>query len=109
MIVDDLLPSGFFVPPEFAGLPDPTATPSQGTYNIATGRWEVGALEVNARATLVIVTRVYVPGTTTNTAQGRGTEPDPDLTTNAASASVRTLHNDIALSKTVDNPTPPSF
>jgi uncharacterized repeat protein (TIGR01451 family) len=110
VIVDDVLPSAFFPTPEFAGLgfPAPMSAPSLGTYDIATGRWDVGTLDATERATLLIVTRVYAPGTTTNTAQARSTEPDdPDLTNNAASASVRTLENDIAITKTVDNPTPP--
>ena len=53
-----------------------------------------------------IVARDFALGTQTNTARVRGNEADVG-TDNTASVSVRVLENDVALTKTVDTPTPP--
>jgi uncharacterized repeat protein (TIGR01451 family) len=58
--VTDLLP---------AGLTFVSATPSQGTYNQATGLWTVGTINSGANATLQITATVTAVGTTANTAQ----------------------------------------
>jgi uncharacterized repeat protein (TIGR01451 family) len=105
VVVNELLPAAFTPPSPFA--PTPMFTPSTGTYDATTNVWSIGALEVNERATLQIVVQVYEVGTHTNTAQVRGNEADPVGTNNTASASVRVLENELVLTKTVDNPTPP--
>lgn len=75
--VTDLLPSGYtFV----------SATPSTGSYVSSTGIWTIGAMANSAIATLTIVATVKSSGTYTNVATITGTENDPLLTNNTASA-----------------------
>jgi uncharacterized repeat protein (TIGR01451 family) len=70
-----------------AGLALVSASPSQGTYDAATGVWAVGAVAVGAPATLTLVTRVDAAGVLTNTAEvvDAGV-PDPDSTPGNAAA-----------------------
>jgi uncharacterized repeat protein (TIGR01451 family) len=105
VVVGDQLQDGFNPPAPF--LPGSTFAPSQGTYNDLAGVWSIGDLEVGARATLQIFTQVYEPGMWANEAQVDGNEDDPVDENDAASVSVRVLENDVAVTKTVDNPTPP--
>src|SRR5262249_35685496 len=57
--VSDLLP---------AGLTLVSAPPSQGTYDSATGVWDVGTVSLGFARTLALQARVDVPGARTNTA-----------------------------------------
>lgn len=75
--VTDLLPSGYtFV----------SATPSTGSYISGTGIWTIGAMANAATATLTIVATVNTTGVYTNVATISGTENDPALSNNTASA-----------------------
>lgn len=66
-----------------------TATPSQGTYDPLTGRWEVGALALSQSATLQMRAIVRVPSRLINTATKTAADQlDPDASNNAASATV---------------------
>jgi uncharacterized repeat protein (TIGR01451 family) len=96
--VNDLLPPGLaFV----------SATPSQGTYNSATGDWELGTVPIVTPETLTIQARVVSPGAQTNTATvGHSDQFDPNPTNNQATAVVTPQQADLQVSKSVDNPTP---
>lgn len=102
--VDDLLPHGLtFV----------SATPSSGSYDPATGVWDVGGLDPVPAArqggpeeTLTIVATADSLGTFTNTAssdRSASTPYDPDLTNNAQAVVVEVtpVPADVTLAKTV--------
>jgi len=56
-----------------------SAAPSRGTYNSATGVWNVGSVNANTNATLQIVATVIAPTAITNSAQVIASDqPDPD-------------------------------
>jgi uncharacterized repeat protein (TIGR01451 family) len=79
VVVTDVLP---------ANLGLVSSTPSQGSYNPASGVWTVGALANGASATLVFSVTALVPGAFTNTATKTGqTEIDPNPANDSASAS----------------------
>ncbi len=91
-----------------AGLTFVSATPSQGTYDSASGLWTVGALADGASATLQISATVTQPGAIVNTATRTGGDQlDPDTSNNAGSAGVNagTLA-DLQVNKTADTLTP---
>jgi uncharacterized repeat protein (TIGR01451 family) len=96
--VQDLLPSGLtFV----------SATPSQGTYDSSTSAWAVGTVTTATAQTLQIEARVASPDPRTNTATvSHSDQFDPDTTNNSASASETPQQADLAITKTVSNPTP---
>ena len=74
-----------------AGLAFEEATPSQGTYDSATGLWTVGSLANAGSAGLTLTARVTQAGTVTNTASVTARDQaDPDLTDNTASVTVTT-------------------
>lgn len=77
---------------------------SQGTYNNATGLWDVGDLPNFASATLNITAIVNVVGRTTNTANGSCTH---DWEDHRASATINVPPAaDLRITKTVNNTTP---
>jgi uncharacterized repeat protein (TIGR01451 family) len=78
--LSDLLPSGLtFV----------SATPSQGSYNSATGAWIVGSVAPSSSATLVIAAQLTVPAPVTNTATiTHADQLDPNTANNQASVTV---------------------
>ena len=96
--VTDLLPSGLtFV----------SATPSQGTYNAATGLWTVGTVTTSAVQTLVISATVVSPSPQTNTATITHSDQfDPNTANTTATATETPQQADLVLSKSVNNPTP---
>ena len=99
--VGDLIPAGFVFD---------DATPSQGAYNPTTGVWLVGSLAPESAAVLQMeVTAAAGSGGFwwTNTAAITAYDQvDPELSNNTASAIVLVAGADLALSKTVNNPTP---
>ncbi|HEV2028613.1 MAG TPA: sortase [Candidatus Dormibacteraeota bacterium] len=96
--VTDLLP---------AGLTFVSAAPTAGTYSSVTGVWNIGPLANGASATLSIVATVNTTSPVTNTATKTAeVEVDPNAANNSASATVTPVAADIAITKTVDNPTP---
>ena len=99
--VTDLLPAGF----TFS-----SATPSQGSYNSTSGVWTVGGVAAGGAASLAIQATaatnaggLYWTNTAAITAYN---QVDPNLADNTAQAVVLVRGADLALEKTVDNPTP---
>ncbi|MCW3466162.1 gliding motility-associated C-terminal domain-containing protein [Chitinophaga nivalis] len=96
--VTDLLPTGF----TFESI-----LPAATTYDAATGIWTIGTLNSNASQTVTITATVNPEGSYTNTATIAGDEHDPNTTNNTSSVTVnRVAVTDLAVVKTVDNPTP---
>jgi uncharacterized repeat protein (TIGR01451 family) len=99
VVVMDSVPAGFTFT---------NATPSQGTYSSATGIWTIGALAVGQSVTLMMSGTVGL-ATVINIATLTASSPtDPNAANNSASAVVtpQPPTADIAVTKTVDNPTP---
>jgi uncharacterized repeat protein (TIGR01451 family) len=98
----DLLPAGLT-----AGTPVP---PSQGGYNSGTGVWTIGTLAGSAEATLTLNATVDIgtSGTTiTNVATFTGAnQTDTNPANDADSAAIMVRAADIALTKSVDDPSP---
>jgi uncharacterized repeat protein (TIGR01451 family) len=102
VVVTDLLP---------AGVTYVSDLPSQGTYTSGTGLWTVGTLANGAFATLALTATVD-PGTAgstiTNTASRTASTPtDTNSANDSASAGITVdAVADLAVTKTVDDPTP---
>ncbi|MEQ9399291.1 MAG: hypothetical protein RJQ04_08965, partial [Longimicrobiales bacterium] len=91
------------------GLTFASATASAGTYDQGTGVWTVGALANGASATLTLNATVGLSAGTTATNTATLTahdQADTNAANNAASATVTVPAVDLAVTKTVDNPTP---
>jgi uncharacterized repeat protein (TIGR01451 family) len=99
--VTDLLPAGV----TYAG-----DTPSQGSYDDATGVWTVGAITAADSATLALAATVDVGtagSTITNTASVTGLDQiDPVAANDADSVAVIVQSADLEIEKGVDNATP---
>ena len=99
--VEDLIPDGF----DFDG-----ATPSQGSYDPGTGIWTVGTIPAASAATLAMEVAAAAGGggySWTNTARIVAYDQvDFSLADNEAQAVVLIKGADLALTKSVDNPTP---
>lgn len=92
-----------------AGLTFVSATASAGTtFSSGTGVWTIGALGNGTSATLAIVATVNTTAPTTNTATKTAeVQPDAVPGNNSASATITPVAvADIAVTKTVSNPTP---
>ncbi|MEM9643598.1 MAG: DUF11 domain-containing protein [Planctomycetota bacterium] len=106
IVVNDDLPSGMtFV----------TSTPSVGTYDPITGRWDLGNIPVGGSATLLIDAIVGTNATTTNVAEIVAADQfDPDSTPgnasdsedDLASVAITPSSSDLSLTKTVNSATP---
>lgn len=84
-----------------------TATASKGTYNSATGIWNVGTLNYLETATLNIIARVNQTGTIINRANVTSDITDPNPVNNNATATLNSPPaSDLAITKTVDKPEP---
>jgi uncharacterized repeat protein (TIGR01451 family) len=104
VIVQDSLPAGStFV----------SSTPSQGTFDNATGQWAAGTIASGSSATLQVVASVTTIGAKTNTAQVRSVDQfDPDSTPNNSVATeddqaevvITPEVADLSVTQTVDNP-----
>src|SRR5262249_49373450 len=96
--VTDLIPSGLtFV----------SATPGQGTYVSATGLWTVGTVANGAVVVLTIRAQVTSSSAQTNMATISGADQfDPMTGNNSAAATETPQKADLAVSKSVSNPTP---
>ena len=97
------------------GLTFVSATPSQGTYNSATGAWMVGSIPASASRTLQIVATATQTAAVTNTAQVAASDQfDPNSTPNnnnaaendQASVTITGQQADLSLAKTVNQSTP---
>jgi uncharacterized repeat protein (TIGR01451 family) len=96
--VQDSLPSGL----SFVG-----DTVSHGTYISGTGVWTVGTVTTSAAQTLQIQAVVISPSPQTNTATvSHSDQFDPSASNNAASATETPQQADLAIGKTVSDPTP---
>jgi len=90
-----------------AGLTLISATPSQGSYDDASGVWSVGAIANGSVATLALAVSVDQAGAITNIATITGeNENDPAQGNNQAGAAVNGQLADIQVLKTVDNAAP---
>jgi uncharacterized repeat protein (TIGR01451 family) len=90
VVVTDILPTGVvFV----------SATPSQGSFNPASGIWIIGTLPNGASATLQITCIVTTIGPFTNTSSVAALEFDPDLTNNVSSATIDGMFSAEQISK----------
>lgn len=97
--VNDLLPSGYtFV----------SSTVSVGTYNAATGVWNIGNLANNTTVTLTVVATINASGNYSNTAVITGAETDPDTGNNISTVTPTpgVLQANLGIVKTVDNASP---
>ena len=93
------------------GLQIVSATPSAGAYDSGTGDWTVGSVLSGAVETLTIVATVLTPSSgpalsQTNTATASSTTPDPNPGNNTGTATETPLQADLAVFKTVSDPTP---
>jgi uncharacterized repeat protein (TIGR01451 family) len=87
-----------------AGLVLVLATPSQGTYDAASGLWTVGAIPNGATVTLQLRVRVVAGGVQTNTATKTGGDQlDPDPSNNSATSTLTGApESDVQIAKTAD-------
>ena len=84
-----------------------TAFPSQGTYNAATGVWNVGSVDTIAPRTLRIRATVINANSTVNTATiAHADQFDPVTANNTATSTSNPLSADLSVTKTVSSPTP---
>jgi uncharacterized repeat protein (TIGR01451 family) len=98
VVVQDALP---------AGLNFRSATASQGSYNSTTGLWNVGSVTTGTSQTLTILAQVVSPNPQTNTAAITNSDQfDPNTANNTASVLETPQLADLAVAKTVSNPTP---
>ena len=96
--VSDLLP---------AGLSFVFALPSQGSYDPASGLWDVGAVTAGASQTLLVGATVVSPKRQKNKAKiSHADQVDPHKSNNSASATETPQQADLGLAKTVSNRTP---
>src|SRR5262249_55299790 len=98
--IADLLPAGFALS---------SATPSQGSYDAATGLWTIGSVAVGVAHTMTIVGTVTAPGVLVNNASvASQAEIDPDPFNNSDAASVNAAATaDLHVSLEGSNPSPP--
>ena len=90
-----------------AGLNFVSATVSQGTYSSTTGLWNVGSVTTGSSQTLTILAQVVSPNPQTNTAAITNSDQfDPNTANNTASVLETPQLADLAVAKTVSNPTP---
>ena len=96
-----------------AGLVLVSATPSQGTYTPATGEWALGALPVQAQATLTLVVQVVQAGLILNVAtKTAGDQVDPNISNNSSGVALTSESQpvpvaDLRVHKTADQREPP--
>ena len=99
--VTDVLPAGFIYV---------SSSASAGSYNDATGIWIIGSVATNGTETLSITTTAAAGSggvLWTNVAEITASDQgDTNLVNNVSEAVVLVVGTDLALTKTVDNPTP---
>jgi large repetitive protein len=97
VVVNDPLPTG---------LTFTSATASVGTFDSATGNWNIGTLANAGSATLTINATYVGPGQVTNVASVTSTTFDPNTIGNSASVSVPSQLADLSVTKTTNNAAP---
>src|SRR5207244_11559024 len=96
--LQDLLP---------AGLAFVSSSASQGSYDSTFGTWTVGTVNNTASATLLLSARVVSANAQTNTASvSHADQFDPNPGNNSSSATETPQQADLAVQKSVNNPTP---
>src|SRR5262249_45202891 len=96
--VQDSLPAGLILVSD---------TVSQGNYQPNTGKWNVGTVTVATPETLTITALVISPNPQTNCATITHTNTfDPNPNNDQACVTVAPSEADLALAKTVNDPTP---
>jgi uncharacterized repeat protein (TIGR01451 family) len=94
--VTDVLPSGYS---------DVVVTPKQGSF--ANGLWDVGTIELNSSAQLVMTAKVLPSGSYNNTAQvSQAIESDPILGNNSVTLSISPILADLSLTQIVPTTMP---
>ena len=93
------------------GLQFVSATASAGSYSEVSGNWTLGSVLSGAVETLTIVAKVLTPSSgsapsQTNTATATSTTTDPNPGNNTGTATETPLQADLAVFKTVSDPTP---
>jgi uncharacterized repeat protein (TIGR01451 family) len=101
VVISDVLPLSLTVV---------ASSTSQGSYNSSTGFWQAGSLVISESATLTLVAAAH-SGTAgrsfTNTAEiNQSDQSDPITVNNRASVPVTVTNADLAVSKSVNNPSP---
>ena len=90
-----------------AGLTFVSATPSQGTYNSASGQWTVGVVDPSTPRTLALVATVVSSSPQTNTATiSHADQSDPVTSNNTASVTETPQQADLVVTKTDSNAAP---
>ncbi|MFC5401126.1 DUF11 domain-containing protein [Cohnella soli] len=90
-----------------AGVTFVSATPSQGTYNSATGVWTVGTITTGTPPTLTITATVVSPNANTSTITvAHSNQFDPDQTNNSASSTITPQQADLRATLAVSNSSP---
>src|SRR5262249_46765537 len=90
-----------------AGVSYQSSSATVGAYDPATRTWTVGTVAVGATQTLTITARVTSPNPQANTASvSHADQFDQDTGNNSDAASVNPQEADLALTKTVSDPTP---
>jgi uncharacterized repeat protein (TIGR01451 family) len=97
-VVNDLLPSGYtFV----------SSNPSQGTYDAATGIWDIGNLNVGQLETIEITAQVNASGDYNNIATTSSNLEDLNLSNNTSSISTTPVpQTDLQVNKSVNDSNP---
>jgi LPXTG-site transpeptidase (sortase) family protein len=89
------------------GLTYVSSSTASGTYTLIGGIWNIGPLANGATATLTITAKVTNVANQTNTAtKSAEDQVDPVAANDSASSTVSCCLADIAITKTVSNPTP---
>src|SRR5262245_28520875 len=89
------------------GLSFVSALASQGTYSSGNGIWTVGTVNAGTPQTLTITATVTSPSALTNTATiTHSDQTDPNSANDIASVTETPQRADLALLKSVSNPTP---
>lgn len=99
VVLSDVLPTGFTLV---------SSSPSGGTtYDAATGLWNVGSLANGGSASLLMMATVNASGNYQNSViVNESGVSDPDPSDNIASITVNPASADLAVTKSVDNPSP---
>lgn len=89
-----------------AGLTFTSATPTAGSYDVATGVWNIGNMLDGAIAILSLNATYTGPGQVTNTATSSSPTTDPNPGDNASSATVPAQLANLSLTKQASTATP---
>lgn len=89
-----------------AGLTFTSATPTAGSYDVATGIWNIGNMPDGAIAILSLNATFTGPGQVTNTATSSSPTTDPNPGDNTSSASVPAQLANLSLTKLASTATP---